>query len=204
MGAFLEGLIAGYGIAIPLGAVAILIVSTSLDHGFRKGFVAGAGTATVDMLCAALAVFAGTAAVAFIAPYSTPLQVASAIVLMAMGVYGIARCRGRSKDPAAEQPPKEGDLTIYIKFLAVTLLNPFTVAYFLALIIGKGPSWSFSLADCLWFVAGVTVASLSWETLLAGLGALARKHLTPRFMTASILIGNAIVILLGVQIMLSI
>ena len=204
MGAFLEGLIAGYGIAIPLGAVAILIVNTSLDHGFRKGFVAGAGTATVDMLCAALAVFAGTAAVALIAPYSAPLQVASAIALMAMGAYGMMRCRGRSKEAATYQTRKEGDLSIYVKFLAVTLLNPFTVAYFLALIIGKGPSWSFSLTDCLWFIAGVAIASLTWETMLAGLGALARKHLTPRFMTASILIGNALVILLGIQIVLSI
>jgi len=204
MGAFLEGLIAGYGIAIPLGAVAILIINTSLDHGFRKGFAAGAGTATVDLVCAALAVFAGAAVVALIAPYSTPLQVASAIVLMAMGIYGILRCRGRSKESAVVQPKKEGDLAIYLKFVAITLLNPFTVAYFLALIIGKGPSWSFSLADCLWFVAGVAFASLTWETLLAGLGALARRHLTPRFMTASVLIGNAIVILLGVQILLTI
>lgn len=200
----MEGLIAGYGIAIPLGAVSILIVNTALDHGFRKGFVAGAGTATVDLICAALAVFAGAAVVAFIAPYSTPLQVASAIALVAMGVYGIMRCRRRSKERASDQMQKDGEIAIYAKFVALTLLNPFTVAYFLALIIGKGASWSFSLADCLWFVAGVAIASLSWETVLAALGALARKHLTPRFMTASIIAGNGIVILLGVQIMLSI
>lgn len=204
MGAFLEGLIAGYGIAIPLGAVSILIVNASLDHGFRKGFAAGAGTATVDLMCAALAVFAGAAVVASIAPYSAPLQVASALVLMAMGAYGILRCRGRAKEPAPDRPRKEGAFAIYVKFVAITILNPFTVAYFLALVIGKGPSWSFSLADCAWFVAGVAIASLTWETLLAALGALARKHLTPRLMTASIIAGNGIVILLGIQVMLSI
>ena len=57
----------------------VLIVNTSLDHGFRKGFAAGAGTATVDLFCAALAVFAGAAVVVLVAPYSTPLQVASRI-----------------------------------------------------------------------------------------------------------------------------
>ncbi len=201
MGAFLEGLIAGYGIAIPLGAVSILIVNTALDHGFRKGFVAGAGTATVDLLCAALAVFAGAAAVAFIVPYSMPLQVASAIALVAMGAYGMIRCRGRARANAPDQVQKDSEFTVYAKFVALTLLNPFTVAYFLALIIGKGGSWSFSLGDCLWFVAGVALASLTWETVLAALGALARKHLTPRFMTATIIAGNGIVILLGLQIM---
>ena len=203
MGAFLEGLVAGFGIAIPLGAVSILIVNTALDHGFRQGFVAGAGTATVDLLCASLAVFAGAAAVAFIAPYSSLLQIASGIALMAMGAYGMMRFRRRSKESEADQA-KDGEMTVYAKFVALTLLNPFTVAYFLALIIGKGASWYFSLGDCLWFVAGVAMASLSWETVLAAIGALARKHLTPRFMTASIIAGNGIVILLGIQILWSI
>ncbi|MBI0582376.1 MAG: LysE family transporter [Methanomassiliicoccales archaeon] len=203
MVAFWEGLIAGYGIAIPLGAVSILIVNTALDRGFRMGFVAGAGTATVDLLCAALAVFAGAAAVAFIAPYSGPLQMASGIALIAMGVYGILRLRKRMKDSVPGTGTQDGEITVYGKFVALTLLNPFTVAYFLALIIGKGAGWSFSFGDCLWFIAGVSLASLSWETLLAAIGALARKHLTPRFMTASILVGNGIVILLGAQIMLN-
>jgi len=36
--AFIEGLIAGYGIAIPVGAIAILIVEMGLRCGFRIGF----------------------------------------------------------------------------------------------------------------------------------------------------------------------
>jgi arginine exporter protein ArgO len=204
MSAFLDGLIAGYGIAIPLGGISILIVNTSLERGFRMGFMAGAGTATVDMVCAALAVFAGTAALVFISPYSVPLQVASGLTLVAMGAYGIARYGRRRGREAPEQVHRDGEMVVYAKFFALTLLNPFTIAYFLALIVGSGASWSYSLEDCLWFVAGVASASLSWETLLAALGALAKKHLTPRFMTISILIGNGIVILLGVQIMLSI
>ncbi len=39
---FVEGLIAGYGIAIPVGAIAILIVEMGLRCGFRVGFMAGA------------------------------------------------------------------------------------------------------------------------------------------------------------------
>ena len=61
MTAFLEGLAAGYGIAIPVGAVAILIVNTALSGGFRLGFMAGAGAATADLLYAGVAVLAGVA-----------------------------------------------------------------------------------------------------------------------------------------------
>jgi threonine/homoserine/homoserine lactone efflux protein len=46
--AFLAGVAAGLGIAIPVGAIAILIVETGLRRGFRLGAAAGAGAATVD------------------------------------------------------------------------------------------------------------------------------------------------------------
>lgn len=203
MSAFLDGLIAGYGIAIPLGAISILIVNLALEKGFRPGFVAGAGTATVDMICAILAVFGGTVVVAWIAPYAQPLQVISGLVLVAMGAYGLLQLRKRERTEGAIPKRIDGSWTIYGKFIALTILNPFTVVYFLALVMGQGASWSFSWTDCLWFVLGVVIASLSWQTILAGLGAFARKHLSPRFMKGTIIVGNAIVILLGVQIVVS-
>jgi len=43
MSPFVEGRLAGYGIAIPVGAVAILIVNTSIRCGFAVGFMAGPG-----------------------------------------------------------------------------------------------------------------------------------------------------------------
>ncbi|MDD1772181.1 MAG: hypothetical protein LUQ09_04605 [Methanomassiliicoccales archaeon] len=93
---------------------------------------------------------------------------------------------------------------MYGRFIALTSLNPFTVAYFAALIIGRGTTWSFTLEESLLFVVGVTIASVSWQTVLAAIEAIARTRLSPRFMNASIIVGNAIVVLLGIQIILSI
>ena len=45
MTAFWEGVLAGYGIAIPVGAIAILIVDLGLRRGFQPAFMAGAGAA---------------------------------------------------------------------------------------------------------------------------------------------------------------
>lgn len=201
----LEGLIAGYGIAIPIGAIAVLIVNTAMDHGFRLGFMAGAGTAAIDTICAILAVVAGAAVVALIAPFATPLKVMSGLVLMAMGAYGLLQLRKRMRtDVGFEKSKARGDWGTFGTFMVITALNPFTVVYFLALIMGHGSTWSFTWIECLWFILGVCFASLSWETMLAGVGALARKHLSPSFMTGSIIVGNAIVVLLGVQILFTI
>jgi threonine/homoserine/homoserine lactone efflux protein len=59
--AFLAGVAAGLGIAVPVGAIAILIVETGLRRGFRLGAAAGAGAATVDGIYALVAAVFGSA-----------------------------------------------------------------------------------------------------------------------------------------------
>jgi len=95
MSAFFEGVVAGYGIAIPVGAVAILIVETGLREGFATGFMAGAGAATADLIYATIAVVAGVAVAAVLAPFAGGLKIVSVIVLFALGSYGIWRAFSR-------------------------------------------------------------------------------------------------------------
>ncbi|MGB4975846.1 MAG: hypothetical protein WBR35_03825, partial [Anaerolineae bacterium] len=50
------------------------------------------------------------------------------------------------------------------------------------------------------FVLGAAVASLSWQSLLALVGAAAHRRLSPRFQLLTSLLGNLIVLLLGLRI----
>ena len=56
------GAIAGYGIAIPVGPVAVLIIELGVRRGLRLAAAAGLGAATADGLYALLAVLAGAEA----------------------------------------------------------------------------------------------------------------------------------------------
>jgi len=56
---FVQGLLAGYGIAIPVGGIAVLIVDAALRRGFRRSFFAAAGAATADLICAVGVALAG-------------------------------------------------------------------------------------------------------------------------------------------------
>ncbi|MGH8337170.1 MAG: lysine transporter LysE, partial [Gammaproteobacteria bacterium] len=85
MHAFMTGILAGYGIAIPVGAIAILIIETGLHRGFRDGFWAGAGAASADLLYAMVAVMLGSIAVVVVGTFAFPLKIASGIVLLALG-----------------------------------------------------------------------------------------------------------------------
>ena len=88
----INGALAGYAIAIPVGAIAILILETGLKRGFWHAFAAGSGTATADLLYATIAVTLGTLVAQFLAPIALILKIVSAAFLVALGL------RARSLD----------------------------------------------------------------------------------------------------------
>jgi arginine exporter protein ArgO len=201
--AFLAGAAAGYGIAIPVGAIAILIVETGLRRGFRLAAAAGAGAATVDGIYAAIAALFGAALAGVLAPFETPLRVLAVVLLVVIagrGLLGVRATMSRSPADAAEIPAdveaaeRGGSAPrTYAVFLGITLLNPVTVTYFAALILGL-TSTGAGPAEKAAFVAGAFLASLSWQTLLAAVGAFLHRRLPPRLRAGVILLGNAIIL----------
>ncbi len=202
MTAFWEGVLAGYGIAIPVGAIAILIVDIALRRGFPSGFMAGAGAATADFIYALLAVVAGTALALALAPYALWLRIASGIVLLILGGYGLWQAWqiDSAQGAGAGSDKNQGLLRIYLRFLGLTILNPLTIAYFAALILGRDAEAMVTAVDRFLFVLGATLASLSWQTLLAVLGSVANQRLSPRFQRMTSIVGNLVVIILGLRI----
>jgi arginine exporter protein ArgO len=108
MHGFLGGILAGYGIAIPIGAVSVLIMTIAMRSGFRT-------------------------------------------------------------------------------------VNPLTVVYFTALVLGGDTGASPTPTDRVLFVPGAALASLSWQTLLAGLGSILGARLPLSFRRMVTILGNVIV-----------
>ena len=200
MTAFLEGLAAGYGIAIPVGAVAILIVNTAISSGFRLGFMAGAGAATADVIYAGVAVLAGGGLAAALAPMAVPVRVVGGLALMALATWGLWQGRRPPANRLAEAPPGRAG-PVYLRFVGLTLLNPLTIIYFAAYILGRQPAAQGGVAAGAAFVLGAGLASVSWQTVLAAVGGLARRSISPRFRAFAVAAGNLIVLALGISIL---
>jgi hypothetical protein len=64
----ISGLLAGYGVAVPVGAIGVLIIGLSARGSLLIGAGAGLGTATADGLYALIAVAGGTAVAGLIRP----------------------------------------------------------------------------------------------------------------------------------------
>ncbi|MDG4799779.1 LysE family transporter [Micromonospora sp. WMMD980] len=184
-GAFLAGLVAGYGVAIPVGAIAILILGLSARAGFRVGAAGALAVATADGLYAAIAALGGTGLATVLAPVAGPLRVVAALVLLGIAAHGLWRAwSGRRGGRVAEPPAGRGLRTparAYLALLGLTLLNPATVLYFAALVLGRRDAAEPDPVAAALFVAGAFVASASWQLLVAGGGsAVGRALAGPR------------------------
>jgi threonine/homoserine/homoserine lactone efflux protein len=204
MEAFLNGVVAGYGIAIPVGAIAVLIVEVGMRCGFRCGAFAGAGAASADLLYATAAVVGGAALAATVESVETPLKYASGVVLAAIAIAGLLRARRDRRQPAPVTvlPDRSELRATYARFLGLTIINPLTIAYFAAFVVGLGLADGLSLAGGVVFVAGAFLASLSWQLLLAGVGALAGLALSDRVRVGTIVFGNLLVLGLALVVVL--
>jgi threonine/homoserine/homoserine lactone efflux protein len=190
---FIAGAIAGYGIAIPVGPVAVLIIELGVRRGLRTATAAGLGAASADALYALLAVVAGASIAAILEPVAPALKVLAVIVLVGIALRGLylALYHARIGIPGDAVLPAQASRT-YVRFLVITLLNPTTILYFGALILGR-PELGDGPAERGAFIVGAALASTSWQLLLAVLGALAHRRLPWRVQFAISLLGNAVV-----------
>lgn len=215
-GAFLAGLVAGYGVAIPVGAIAILILGLSARTSFRVGSAAALGVATADGMYAAVAALGGAAVASGLAPFAGPLRLIAAGVLLALACLTAWRAmrppapaqEPDSPAPAQEPSPRGGLDTparAFTAVLALTLLNPATVVYFVALVLGRGDVLGSGGAGAIAFTAGVFLASASWQLLIAGGGSLIGRALTgPRGRRVTALLSSAIIAALAVATVLGV
>jgi len=190
---FVAGILAGYGVAIPVGAIAVLIIDTALRRGLVQGLAAGAGAATADGVYAAVAALAGAAVAALIEPVAVELRVVSVVVLVVIAGRGFAGLAGRRSTGTMAQVPERPPRRTYLTFLGLTIINPMTVIYFAALILGL-PALGEGAGAKAAFVVGAFLASLSWQSLLALGGSIFHRRLPPRLQVVTSLVGNVIVL----------
>jgi arginine exporter protein ArgO len=179
--ALVAGLAAGYGIAMPVGAVAAYLVALTARTSLRTGVSAALGVATADGVYALIAVCGGAALAPVLRPVTLELRRGSAVVLIALAVRGavsaIRRHRGR-RDGTADGGAAPGAARAYLGMWAMTVMNPLTVIYFTALVLGRQAAAAPGGADQAVFVLAAFAASASWQLVLAGGGALAGRVLT--------------------------
>ena len=194
--AALSGLLTGWAIAIPIGAVGAFLVMLTARTSFRVGAAGALGIASVDGLYALLAVVAGSAIADLLEPVGDALTIASGVVLLAIAGLTAAHAIGTAGQAREVRPVSPR--AAYLMFLGITLVNPLTVVYFAAIVLGNQHLVS-GAGEGAVFVVGAFTASASWFLVLAGggaaLGRIAtghRAHLVTGLVSAAVIAALAL------------
>ncbi|TFD94805.1 hypothetical protein E3T61_01320 [Cryobacterium lactosi] len=192
---FVGGLLAGWGVAVPLGAIGLLVVREAMTGGFRAGASAALAVAMVDGLYCAAAVLLGAAVAPVIASWGAAPALCAGLVLVALGVRGLMR-RTAPAAPSdrVRRPPASG--RVFATFAGLTLVNPATLLYFAALTAALPPSLGLETAPLV-FVAGAVAASISWQLVLVALGTVGGGRIGVRGEAILSACGYGLVVVLG-------
>jgi arginine exporter protein ArgO len=165
----LSGLVTGWAIAVPVGAVGAFLVTLTARTCWRVGAAAALGVATVDGVYASAAVLGGAALASALEPVAEPLRVTSALVLLAVAALTVRHAVATRGGPAPEVRALS-PWAAYSLFVGITAVNPATVVYFAAVVLGNRDLVA-TAPEGVAFVLAAFVASASWQLALAAGGA---------------------------------
>ncbi|MGW2559857.1 hypothetical protein ACWCXB_11535 [Streptomyces sp. NPDC001514] len=197
------GAAAGLGVAMPLGAVGVLLIQEGMRE--RRGAVAAAAAvAVVDMAYAAVATALGPLVAAVLSGVEAWVRLVSAAVLMVIAVRGLWASRQAVDAAATATTAAEGSggaVRTFIRFAALTLVNPTTALYFAALTTAQGAALGGGTAGVA-FVAGVFAASFVWQQLLVSVSGFAGSRIGARARAWTFRVGYGLVAVYAVKVAL--
>ncbi|MFF2579185.1 hypothetical protein ACWGEU_09435 [Streptomyces goshikiensis] len=177
----LSGAVAGLGVAMPMGAMSVLLLQEAIRER-RAAVAAAAGVAAVDLGYAALATALGPWVAAHVTPAEAWIRLAASAILLTIATRGLLPTRPAPPPTPANAGPDAGAGAgagrVFVRYIGLTAVNPTTALYFAALTTAQGAALRAGAAGAA-FVTGVALASLLWQQALVVLGALAGSRISP-------------------------
>lgn len=197
-----KGVIAGFVIAAPVGAVGILVAQRTLAKGMPAGLIAGAGAAVADTIFGAIAAFGITFVSAFLTEVEQWLRLGGGILLLLLGALTLIKKVNTEPNQRISVGRSLGD---FASTFVLTITNPATIASLfvvfpaLGAIVPEGDlgkAWTLILGVC----AGTTL----WWLILSTLTSLFRTRLNDSRMQMINRISGMVIMFFGVLVLLSV
>lgn len=202
---FAIGFFAGLALAIPVGPMAIMLINTTLEKGWRHGVAGASAMATVDFLYALTVFLLGSAIASFFADWGQLLSQLGALILLALGVIMLVQnidlIRSKATEISEGKSGKTATKTFGL-FILATAVNPPTALFFLGIAPSVAQYASSNiLINAFTFAIGVFVGSAIWQQVLAFTGNTMRKFAQRRVRIFFGLIGGVLIVVLALALL---
>ncbi len=162
---FIQGIIIGLTLAVPVGPISLLCIQRSVADGRLHGIVSGTGVASADSFYAAISFLGLTIISGLIIAQQYLFRFFAGIALIFIGV----RVFVSVPTGAGAQIGHETYLKDYLSMAAIAVANPLTLLFFVVIVPGFGiVIHGNSVLSAMEFVAGVFFGSVVWWILLCG------------------------------------
>lgn len=188
-----QGILVGFSIAAPVGAIGLLCIQNTLQSGITLGLASGFGAATADMMYGILVAVGMRTLSSVLLAYRSVLTLLGGLFLCYLG---IKKFFAKPTLCAAQISAKTVFKTYIVTFF-LTLTNPATILDFMALFTGLRIDVS-NYAQGLMFVAGVFVGSALWWLILCFSVNLFRKHVSQTILQWINWVAGVIIVAFGV------
>lgn len=160
---FIEGLIIGILVSIPLGPIGVLCIQRTLHQGRRSGLISGLGAATADTTFALIAGLGLTFITNFFETQRIYIMLGGAILLTYLGIRIFFT--NTIKQVRQCKLKKTNWFKDFVSIFILTISNPLTIIFFGIVFTGLGLVKSDALEIVILVLGVFAGASLWWFTL---------------------------------------
>ncbi len=162
-----KGLLLGFSVAAPVGPIGVLCINRTINKNFAAGFVSGLGAATADLIYGLIAGIGLTAISTFLIDQKMWIQLIGLVFLIYLGIKTIIK---KGNDIEFKSAADKGLLKDYLSTFILTITNPITILFFIAVFAGLGLSNTINgFHSVMQLILGVFFGSCIWWLFLSGL-----------------------------------
>ena len=159
-----EAFIFGLTLALTIGPIALLIVDTGIRFGTRAALASRLDAAVGDLVCAAVALAAGTVLAPVLDAHRWALHAAASLLLLGFGLRMLTTTTGSSMSSMALREPVHAGRPFLTTF-GLTIVKPLTILAFIGFVGELGIELHpLSAVAC---TLALFMGSLSVQTILA-------------------------------------
>jgi threonine/homoserine/homoserine lactone efflux protein len=197
---FLRGFLLAITIAAPVGPTGVLCMQRTLSGGRLYGFISGLGASTAHAIFGSIAAFGLTFVSTFLAEQQFWFRLSSGLFICYLGTRVFLLVPVNRKIPVRGAGYVGGFASIF----ALTLLNPITALFFVAVFpvlghIGQGTSY----ASASTLVLGVFTGSTLWWFVLSIVTSIFQERVSPATLRWVNRISGGLIIAFGIVILFS-
>lgn len=199
---YLSGLLVGFLVALPVGAIAIICINRTLEYGKISGYFSGLGAATADLIYGLIAIYSLTAISGQVLVNQPVLRLAGGLCIIFIGARMMI---GKKSSSETVIVTHETNIKDFISTFLITLSNPITMIAFVAALSNINYLFqeiNFFHSSIL--VLGIFSGSMLWWVILVNISLSFKKYLSNLFVRRINIISGLIILCIGLYLIISI